>query len=165
MVVGGHAVVVGVVCDLAHVPGIIAADVDIEEDHVPVDVLLPHEIVELLARGRDGFRQARLLLPSVQREVDYADARISQTVGNIGAEQTPVGADVNPKPFFRCVIDDLVRKVGPQQRFATHQRQHPASVVVQPVNRPAGDVFAHALDLVVVGPAIPAIEIAFVLDE
>jgi hypothetical protein len=38
-------------------------------------------------------------------------------------------------------------------------------MVVQPVDRTPRDVLGHALDLVVIGPAIPAIEVALVFDK
>ena len=46
-----------------------------------------------------------------------------------------------------------------------HEREHAAAVVVEPVNGPPRHIFRHALYLVVVGPAVPAIEIAFVFEE
>jgi hypothetical protein len=38
-------------------------------------------------------------------------------------------------------------------------------MVVEPVDGAASHIFRHPLDLVVVGPAIPAVQIALVLDE
>jgi hypothetical protein len=38
-------------------------------------------------------------------------------------------------------------------------------MVVEPVNGAPGDVFRHALHFIVVGPAIPTVEIALVLEE
>ena len=38
-------------------------------------------------------------------------------------------------------------------------------MVVQPVDGTPGHVFGHSLDCVVIGPAIPAIEVAFVFDK
>jgi hypothetical protein len=58
-----------------------------------------------------------------------------------------------------------VREIRAKQRFASHQRQHAAAVVVQEIDGSAGGVFGHAFDLVVVRPAVPAIEIALVFDE
>ncbi len=53
----------------------------------------------------------------------------------------------------------------PQERLTAHQRKDPAPIVVQPVDGAPGHVFCHAFDFVVVGPAVPAVEIAFVLDK
>ena len=53
----------------------------------------------------------------------------------------------------------------PQQRFAAHERQHTTPVVMEPVNGALGDILGHALHLVIEGPAVPAIEIALVIDE
>ncbi len=53
----------------------------------------------------------------------------------------------------------------PQERLTPHQRQHTAPIVVQPVDGATGYIFSHALDFVVIGPAVPAIEVALVFDK
>jgi len=58
-----------------------------------------------------------------------------------------------------------VRELQAQERLSAHESKNAATMIVEPVDRAPRHVFGHALDLVVKGPAIPAIEIAFVLDE
>src|SRR5579885_52534 len=43
-------------------------------------------------------------------------------------------AYINPESLLRRVVDNLVRELRPQQRLASHQCEHPASVVVQPID-------------------------------
>jgi hypothetical protein len=58
-----------------------------------------------------------------------------------------------------------VSDIGTEKWLAAHQRQHPAAVIVEPINGTLGHVLGHAFDFVVEGPAIPAIEIALVVEE
>src|SRR5258707_6405725 len=50
-------------------------------------------MLQVLAHGYDGFRQARLLVPGIDGEVKDKRASVSQTVGNIGAQEPAVGTD------------------------------------------------------------------------
>ena len=77
----------------------------------------------MLARGHERFGQTGFFVPGVQREVENGDSCVPKPVGNFGAEQTPVGADVYPESIFGGVINDFVRKIRPQQGLASHQRQ------------------------------------------
>src|SRR5579864_7447418 len=165
VVVGSNPMLVGVFGELSDILHIVAADVDVEKDEVSVYVLLPQNVLEILLRGNEGFGQAWLEIPRVQRKIEYRYAGVAKAVCNVGAEQTPVRGDVDPEAFLRRVINDFMNEFRPQQRLATHQRQDPAAIVVQPVDRTAGHVLGHTLDLIVVGPAIPTIEIALVLDK
>jgi len=118
-----------------------------------------------LRTGTTAFRQARLFVPGVNGEVEDRDARVSQAIGNVRAKQTSIRPNVDPESFFRRVVHHLVGELRTQQRFASHQRQHSATVIVEPVNRATCHVLSHPFYFVVEGPAVPAVEIAFVLDE
>ena len=117
-------------------------------------------------REQELWGEPRLESPrSSNAEIEHRYSGIPQAVRNVGAQQTPIGGDINPEALLGRVVDNFVDKFRPQQRLTTHQRQHPAAVVVQPINRTAGYILGHALNLVVIGPAVPAIEIALVLNK
>jgi len=58
-----------------------------------------------------------------------------------------------------------MNEVGTQQGLGTHQSQDAAPVTVEPVDRPSRHILRHTLDLIIEGPAIPAIEITLVLEK
>lgn len=58
-----------------------------------------------------------------------------------------------------------MRELRAEQRLAAHERDDAAAVVVQPIDGAAGHIFRHSFHFVVEGPAIPAIDIAFVFEE
>jgi hypothetical protein len=55
--------------------------------------------------------------------------------------------------------------LGAEQWLAAHQSEHAAAVVVQPIDRAPRDIFRHSFYLAVERPAIPTVDIAFVLEE
>ncbi len=59
VIVGRYVVIVRIVGQLPHVLEVIAADIHIEKDHVPVDVLLPQNMFQVLFRGNERLWQAR----------------------------------------------------------------------------------------------------------
>jgi hypothetical protein len=122
-------------------------------------------VVEILLSGNKCFGQTGLQIPRIQREVENRYAGIAKAVGEIRLQQTTIGSDVNPEAFLRRVLDNFVNELWAQARLATYQREHTAPVVVQPVDRTPRHVLGHALDFVVVRPAIPAIEVALVFDK
>src|SRR5215468_4546978 len=122
-------------------------------------------MLQVLAHGYDGFWQARFLVPGIDGEVKDRRASVSQTVSHFGTQQPAISSDVDPESFFGCVIHHLVSELRAQQWLSPHQREYAAAVIVEPINGPPGHVLGHALDLVVVSPAVPAVEIAFVLDK
>src|SRR5205807_2813903 len=67
--------------------------------------------------------------------------------------------------FLRAVVNDLVNELGPEERFAAHQRKDARADGMEPINRAARYVFGHALDLVVVRPAVVTIVVALPLGE
>jgi hypothetical protein len=101
----------------------------------------------------------------VETPTGRRDAGVTEAVGNIGAKQAAVGPDVNPESLFRRVEHHFVRELRTQQRFASHQREYPAAVIVEPVDGTPRNILGHAFHSVVVGSAIPAVEIALVLDK
>src|SRR5580692_3657258 len=113
----------------------------------------------------EGFRQARLFLDSVDREVHGGDAGVSEAIGDFGAQQPRVRREVNPKVFLRSVVNHLVNEVWAKQWFAASGSQNPARRALEPVNGAAGRVFRHSLNAIVVRPAIVAVQVAFPLSE
>jgi len=130
-----------------------------------VYVLLAQDMLQILPSRDQRFRKARLQVPGIQREVECRNASVSQAISKVGLEQASVGRDVNPEALLGRVVDNLVHEVRPEKRLASHQCQHPAAMVVEPVDGTPRDILGHALDGIVVRPAVPAIEIALVLDE
>jgi hypothetical protein len=63
------------------------------------------------------------------------------------------------------VIDNFVYELRPEQRFASHEGEHTGSAVVQPVDRSARNLFGHALDAIIIGPTVMAVEVALILGE
>jgi len=112
VVVGGDTMLTGIFGQPPDVLHVVAANVDVEKDEIAVDALLAQDVFQVLLGGNQCLRQARLQIPRVQREVEHGYARVAETVCEIGAQQTPIGRDVNPEPFFRRVVDDLATKSG-----------------------------------------------------
>ena len=100
VIVGSNAVVMGILGELSNIQRIVPADVHVEEHHVAVCVLLLQQMLQVLAHGYDGFRQARLLVPGIDGEVKDGGSSVSQTVGNIRPQESAVGTDVDPESFF-----------------------------------------------------------------
>src|SRR5690349_11923669 len=165
VIVGRDTMIARVFGKPAYIVGVIATNVDVEKHHVAVDILFSQQMFEMLADRHDRLGQTRLLVPCIDGKIEDRGSRISETVSDIGPEQTRIGSDVNPEPLLCCVVDNLVRKLRAQQRFSTHERKHPAAVVVEPIDRPPRDIFRHALHFVIKGPAVPAIKIALVFDK
>src|SRR6202007_3154761 len=88
----------------------------------------------------ESLGQTGLLVPRVQRKIEYGYASISEPISDPGAQQTAVGAHIDPEALLGRVVGHLVRKLRSQQRIAPHQRQHTATVIVKPINRPSGGV-------------------------
>ena len=159
------AVVVRDFHQLFHVFDVRAADIRIKKDGVAVTILAPHQVVEVGTHVFERFRQARLFLDGIHGEVDGGNARVSEAINHIRTQQARVGGEINPKIFFRRVVDDFVHKIWAHQRLAASGSQHAARRVMQPINGATGGVFGHALDAIVVGPTVVAIQIAFPLGE
>src|SRR5689334_13639663 len=126
------------------------ADVDIEHDRVTVDLLLLDQIVEVRSNRLEGFWQRLPFFHRVDSEIDGRETGVAETIYYIGLHQPAVGRQVDEDVFHRAVVDDLVNELRPQQRFATHQRQHARADRVQPVDRTLRHVFGHSRYLVVV---------------
>jgi len=101
------------------------------------------------------------------KALEYPDnTRVTKPIRHLGPKQPAICGDINPKAFFRGVVDDFVhenRAAGAALRpltraLGTHCRASQSSGT-------PGYIFCHAFDFVVVRPAVPAIEIAFVLDK
>jgi len=122
-------------------------------------------VFKVLLYWHHGLGQARLLVPRIHGKIEDVDASISQSVGDFGPEKASVRANINPKALFGCVIHHFVRKLRSQQRLASHESDHSATMIVEPVDRAPGNVLGHAFHFVAVRPAVPAIEIALVLQE
>jgi hypothetical protein len=58
-----------------------------------------------------------------------------------------------------------MREVRTQQDLTAHEREDPAAGVVEPIDRPPGDILRHSLDPIVERPAVVAIEVALPLGE
>ena len=85
VIVGCNAAVVRILGKLSNILRIVPTDVQVEKNHVAVHVLLLQQVLQVLAHGYDGFRQAWLLVPRIDGEVKDRRACISQTVSHIGA--------------------------------------------------------------------------------
>ncbi len=161
----GDAVIVSDRRKFLHVFDIRAADVGVEEKCVAIPVLAFHKIVEMRAHMLEGLRQARFLFDSIDREIDRGDSGVGEPVDYRRLQQTGIRGQVNPEVLLRGIIDDFVHEIRPQERLSTRRRKHAARSRVQPINRATGDILAHSLHAVVVGPAIMTIQIAFPLRE
>ena len=71
----------------------------------------------------------------------------------------------HPEALLHGVVEDLMHKLRPQQDFAPHQCQNPATAVVQPVDRAAANIFGHARDTIIVRPTVVAVEVALPFGE
>src|ERR1017187_5728419 len=141
------------------------ADVDVKKDAVAILILLPDQVVEVRADGNHRLRQSGFDIPGVHRDVEGGNTSVGQLIDYLRAQQPAVGRQIDPEILLGGVIDDLVGEVGAKERFTAHQRQHPASGVVQPVDRAFGHVLGHAADAVVERPTVVAVEVAFPLVE
>ena len=97
--------------------------------------------------------------------VEGGHTGVGDLVDYVGPQQAAVGRQIDPEILLGGVVDDLVREVGTEKRFAAHQRQHPASRVVQPVDRAFGHVLGHSADAVVERPTVVTVEVALPLVE
>jgi len=165
VIVRRQAIGVGIFGQQADVFQIVATDVDVKKHHVTVHILLAHHVFEVSLRRNERLGQARLLIPRIQCKVDYCDSRIAEPIRNFRAKQPAIRSNVDPETFLGRVVNNFVRYVRTQQRFTAHQSQNATSMIVQPVDRPFGNIFGHAFHFVVESPAIPAIQIALVIEK
>ena len=86
-------------------------------------------------------------------------------IDNFWAEQAGVRCKVNPEVFLRGIVHDLVDKIRTQKGLAACGSKHAAGRGFEPVDGTARRVFRHALDAIVIGPAVVTIEIAFPFGE
>ena len=150
----------------AHIFEIVAADVDIEKNGVAVFVLFADQVIRSFRGWAPWLLAGRASDPRHPRPGSRVATPASAMRSIVsGFMQPSVGRQIDPEAFLRCVIDHLVRELGAKQDFSSHERENPASGRMQPVDRPPGNVFGHAGDAVVEGPAIVAIEIAFPFGE
>jgi hypothetical protein len=56
--------------------------------------------------------------------LNTARAGIAQSIGYVGPEKAPVGADINSEALFRGIVNDLVGELRTQQRTSSHQSQN-----------------------------------------
>src|SRR6185437_6786504 len=167
VVIGCEMMRTSVFRDSLYVFVIVAANIDVEKHHVTVDILLADQIFKILLNRyqRLGQTAARHFVPGIEREVIDRYTSIAQSVRYFGTEQPAVGADINPETLFRSVISHLVCEVGSKEWFTSHQSQHAAAVVVQPVDCASRGVFGHSFYFVVIGSAVPAVQVALVIEE
>lgn len=151
--------------ELANVIRVVAADIHIEKDDVAIHILLAQDVLQIFLCRNKSFGQAGFEVPGIERKVENGNARVAEAIRYLWPQRAAIRGDINPETLFRRIINDLVHKIRPQKRFSTHQCKHAASVVVQPVNGTPGHVFRNAFDFIVIGPALPAVEIAFVCDK
>src|SRR5215471_18137944 len=76
---------------------------------VPVLELLLHQVVEVRANRSRRFRQSRLFVAGVDREVEGRDSSVREPVGHLRAEQAGIGRDVDPEALLGGAIANLVR--------------------------------------------------------
>ena len=124
MVVGRDAVVVSNLGQLLNIVHVVMADVDIEHHRVAVVMLPLDEIIEVRPNRIERFGQRLSFLDRINRQVDSRDASVAQAIDHVRLHQPAVGRQVNEDVFLGAVVNDLVNELWPQQRFATHQRQH-----------------------------------------
>src|SRR5215469_1217784 len=114
VIVGGNAMVVCILGELSNVERVVSADVHVEKHHVPVQVLLLQQMLEVLANGHDRLWQTRLLVPGIYSEVKDRRACVAQPVSYVGAQQSAICSDVDPESFLRGVINHFVSKLRTQ---------------------------------------------------
>ena len=119
---------------------IVAADVDVEKHHVAVDVLLADEIFKVFLAGNECLRQAGLFVPRIEREVEDGSAGIAEAIGDLGTQQAPVGSDIDPEALLGRIVDNFVRDLRTQQGLAAHEREHAATMIMEPIDRALGDM-------------------------
>src|SRR6266511_541255 len=124
-----------------------------------------YEVIEVRANWVQRFRQRLAFLHRIDRQIKRRDARVAETIDYIRLHQAAVGRQVDEDVSLSAVIDNLVDKLGPQQWFATHQREYARADRMKPIDRTLGDVFSHSLHGIVVRPAIVTIKIAFPFGE
>jgi len=93
--------------------------------------------------------------------IESGNSSIRQFIYYIDSQQAGVGGQVDPKILLGGVVGDALDQVRPQKRLAAHVGKHAATGTVQPVDRSFGRIFRHPFDLVVKGPTVVAVEIAF----
>ena len=148
-----------------HVFNVGAADVGVEEHRVAMAVLPLHEMFEVFAHMLKGFGKPRLFFNRIHGEVDRSYAGVGETVCDFRTQKPSVRREVHPEIFLRRVVNNLVNEVWPDQRFTAGGGKHAARRRLQPVDRAPRGVFRHALDAVVIGPAVVAVQIAFPFGE
>ena len=71
MVVGGGPVSVCPIRQLANIFRVVAADVDIQKDHVSVYVLFAEQTLQMRFDGDESLGEPGLLLPSIERHIEH----------------------------------------------------------------------------------------------
>ena len=76
---------------------IVSADIDVEEDHVAVNVLFADQVFKILLCGDKSLRQAATgdFVPSIKGKVVNGDTGVTKTVGDLWAQETAIGANVD----------------------------------------------------------------------
>src|SRR5882724_737625 len=100
------------------------ADVDIEHDRVAVVMLALDQVIEIRPNRVQRFRQRLALFYRINGQIKCGNARVAETIDYIRLHQAAIGWQVNENISLSTVVDDLVDKLWPQQRFATHQGQN-----------------------------------------
>jgi len=85
---------------------------------VSVLELLLHQVVEVRANRGQRFRQSRLFVAGVDREVECRDCSVREPVGQLRAEQAGIGWDVDPEALLAGATANHVRELRTQQRIA-----------------------------------------------
>src|SRR5262249_5624009 len=114
VIVRGQPVLAGVLRQHANIFHVIAADIHVEEDHRTIYILLPDQILEVLASRYQGFGKPWFLVPGIQSEIEYRCTRVAEAVGNFRTQQASVCADIYPESLLRRVVDNFMRDLRPK---------------------------------------------------
>ncbi len=161
VVIRADPVLVGNFGEQLHVLQIRAADIDVEEDQVPILLLLLHEIAEVGLDREKGLRQTFSGRDAVDRQIDCGDPCAAYLVDELFVQQISVGGQVHEKALLRSVPDDLQDKLLLQQGLSAHKRYDATTDGFKPVYRAERGIQAHGVSLVIVLMAVVAVDVAF----
>ncbi len=165
VIIGSKTVIVRDLGQFLHVILIDVRDIDVDHRSVTVIVFLLDHVIKIRPDAIQRFRQARLFNYGIDGEIDICHARITDLIQHFRFHETSVCWKVNEKILLGRVIDDLVNEIGADQRLTAHQSKDAIAYGMQPVNGSSRCRLRHPAHLVVIGPAVVAINIALKFAE
>jgi hypothetical protein len=140
-------------------------DVDVEEDEVPVLLLLLDGVAELRFDREQRLRKPFARRDAIHREVDRGHSGATDLVNELLIHEVAVRRQVHEEALLAAVANHLEDEVLPHERLAAHEGNNSASDRLQPVDGRLRRLERHAGQIVVELKAIVAINVALPLGE